>query len=890
MAAVLALLPGWALSDQSCPPTVLLPGSVFSVPPDLSSGKGFGLAVAGLGVHSLGDGGTLIVGAPLVDLPGASEAGRAYLFSTNPSVVGLDSPAPVEQGHFGTAVAGAGGDVLVGAPGERAGGVDGAGVVYRFGPDGTPLGTIVGPGPISYDGFGAAVSAGSTLVLVGAPARERPDSGGTAYLFDAAGVPHALDRPSPSPGALFGAAVALSGSDAYVGAPFEGGAGQERGLVYLFEADSSNAAFGQLVHTFANPDSAALGGGIGEGFGTAVAATDELLVVGAPFAAAGAEGAGVVQVFDARRSSPTFGRSLKTISNPTPTAGAAFGAAVAIVDGHILVGAPFDDSDGSDAGTVYQFEASSPFGAVVDSPRLIPATPTNLAKLGSSIAPLGADGDIVVGAPGAEQGLAPPGAALVFASCGNGITSGGEACDPDKDRCNRFAECTSVCTFRGGCGFSSLQADAAQQRSAGPIFCGCSFPPCGPGDPDYCCVDGQNLCQCSSDGIACTVNDRCEGPGGQCRGVPKDTLCDDGNPCTVDTCDATVGCVHQPVVCADDDPCTVDSCDPASGQCIHDSTGCDCHKDSDCDDDNVCNGVYRCVRPCEGCSLYVTDRPCCTKKLRCELKFDLLKCDDHNPCTDDACDPVGGCTTTPKSCDDGISCTIDSCDPTRGCVHDATFCPKVGSPCPEGGCDDHNPCTNDVCDPAVGCTTTPRSCDGGSRCTTSSCDPLHGCRYTAIPGCCTSDADCAGTSACTINERCVGGTCVSDDGCDDANPCTRDTCSPDGGCGHEQVVGCEAVTCGFSRQLAISACTGQPIDGIAGWIKRVAGPFQQACDASSAVGRRKLVRKGLKQLHKATMMAQRKATAGRITRACRDALRGTINELAQPARNWLRGS
>jgi hypothetical protein len=46
-------------------------------------------------------------------------------------------------------------------------------------------------------------------------------------------------------------------------------------------------------------------------------------------------------------------------------------------------------------------------------------------------------------------------------------------------------------------------------------------------------------------------------------------------------------------------------------------------------------------------------------------------CDDGDPCTTDARDPVSGeCVYTPINCDDGDPCTLDACDPATGeCVH-----------------------------------------------------------------------------------------------------------------------------------------------------------------------------------------------------------------------------
>ena len=56
---------------------------------------------------------------------------------------------------------------------------------------------------------------------------------------------------------------------------------------------------------------------------------------------------------------------------------------------------------------------------------------------------------------------------------------------------------------------------------------------------------------------------------GACEHTPDDGLCDDGNECTVDTCNATTGCAHSALdgtACDDGDLCTVaDACD--DGNC-----------------------------------------------------------------------------------------------------------------------------------------------------------------------------------------------------------------------------------------------------------------------------------------------------------------------------------
>ena len=65
--------------------------------------------------------------------------------------------------------------------------------------------------------------------------------------------------------------------------------------------------------------------------------------------------------------------------------------------------------------------------------------------------------------------------------------------------------------------------------------------------------------------------------------------CDDGNACTVDSCDpATAACVHAPRDCSDGDPCTADTCDPRSG-CQHAA-------EPDTDGDGLCDPIDPCPR------------------------------------------------------------------------------------------------------------------------------------------------------------------------------------------------------------------------------------------------------------------------------------------------------
>lgn len=69
-------------------------------------------------------------------------------------------------------------------------------------------------------------------------------------------------------------------------------------------------------------------------------------------------------------------------------------------------------------------------------------------------------------------------------------------------------------------------------------------------------------------------------------------------------------------------------------------------------------------------------------------------CSDSNPCNgEETCDGAGSCTAgTPLVCDDGLECTDDSCDPEGGCVFSNNVAP----------CDDTDVCTvDDSCSAGV---------------------------------------------------------------------------------------------------------------------------------------------------------------------------------------------
>jgi len=334
----------------------------------------------------------------------------------------------------------------------------------------------------------------------------------------------------------------------------------------------------------------------------------------------------------------------------------------------------------------------------------------------------------------------------------------------------------------------------------------CSVPPgpcqgpgtCREGLCEYPLADGAPC----EDGDWCTVGDTCAG--GTCR-TGEERSCDDGNPCTADSCSsAGRACLHAAVggLCDDGDPCTLgDHCN--LGSCVGGSV-------DPCDDDNPCTRDG-CL-PGEGCrhaptgeGLPCDDRNGCTAGDRCvqgECRGQGLDCNDGNPCTLDLCDdPQVGCYHRPRtgscddgdpctegdacvdgecrggslrSCDDGDPCTADRCEAGFGCVQE---------PASGGACSDGDPCTrNDTCVEGL-CRGVPL-CDDGNVCTDDRCSG-GACDYVPLDG-----GSCDDGNDCTVNDRCSGGACRGTPlDCNDGDPCTADFCQRGQGCVHAPVSG-----------------------------------------------------------------------------------------------------
>lgn len=376
-------------------------------------------------------------------------------------------------------------------------------------------------------------------------------------------------------------------------------------------------------------------------------------------------------------------------------------------------------------------------------------------------------------------------------ACDDGLScNGSETCDEGECRpgvfgCDDGIACTRDTCTPSGCAWTA-DDDACRAVEGGRCdvaMGGCQYDVC---DTATTCVpaDGCELTLCR--GTRCIRESACGADQTCCNGACVAAGCDDGQPCTLDSCNvdpdvAPLGCVHlSGSTCEDGNLCT-------TGESCGATMTCGGGRPIDCDDGNPCT----------------VDT--CGAAVGCVHEAVLLY-DDGDECTiGEDCLGTVLVPGTPATCDDGVGCTTDVCTTGAGCSHtpDDDACTAVaGGICDgEDGCQYPGACTAATCSPASACET--------ARClsdrTTCSRDPVCAAGVLCCGGtCCPDDGDpctdevCSGTScthpfntavcddedACTVSDRCAAGTCAGTPmtcaGSTDcvAQVCTGGTCSP----------------------------------------------------------------------------------------------------------------
>lgn len=372
-------LSGWLLPTVFCGGVALSGVAVGQIteaqkllPSDGAASDGFGHAAAI-------DAGVVVIGAPF-DVTGGVSSGSVYLFDAATGVE-LRKITPVDGAagdEFGYSVAISAGRVVVGARRDGDQG-PGSGSAYLFdATTGTLLAKLLASDGAAGDEFGFAVSIDGDTIAVGS--KRDDDNGmdsGSLYLFSAlSGVQ--LAKLLPSDGGLnhnFGESVDLDGGVVAVGAH---GAGFLAGSAYLFDVSTG----AQLHKVLPNDTHANMF------FGQSVALDGGVLLVGAWADSIFFDHSGSAYLFDV-----ATGAQLTKLVPSDGHDRDHFGFSVALDAGVAAIGADEDDDSAFDAGSAYLYDVAS--GTLMT--KVLASDGAVGDAFGSAIAIEG--GVVVVGAP-----------------------------------------------------------------------------------------------------------------------------------------------------------------------------------------------------------------------------------------------------------------------------------------------------------------------------------------------------------------------------------------------------------------------------------------------------------------------------------------------------------
>jgi len=306
------------------------------------------------------------------------------------------------------------------------------------------------------------------------------------------------------------------------------------------------------------------------------------------------------------------------------------------------------------------------------------------------------------------------------------------------------------------------------------------------------CVDG--LCavgEDSEDGSMCFLSEWEDAAciiGGSCESGACEPLvpnCDDGDPCTIDSCDPMEGgCVSvedeeacgnergrpNGTPCGPDVECESGVCE--DGVCLSSCLdGSTCPEGTYCDIDGYCMSLYPMGSPCD------EDAQCASGACEGALfNSKTCVCLDHNDCFDgEYCGTFGV-----NECLPVIGICDDNCSTDKSCGTDAICAGAPIGQCVISGssivgqlCCRDAQCASDICGSDGIC-----QCSDDSDCPTGACDTsLFGANICVE---CTSDNHCGASQFCAV-DTCIPLFPVGSQ-CDKDKECLSDICGANGLC------------------------------------------------------------------------------------------------------------
>jgi YD repeat-containing protein len=315
---------------------------------DIAQGDEFGVSVAIEGDYA-------VVGSHFDDDNGGL-SGSAYVFHFDGSnwvqQAKLKAGDGAQDDRFGCSVSISGDRIIVGAYNDNLNTFD-EGSAYIFRREGTNWlqeKKLTANDANQQDLFGSSVSISGDYAVVGAYYDDdRGNNSGSAYIFRRNGVDwvqHAKLVPNDGEAnEYFGKTVSISGDHVVIGAHLDNHIDLNAGSAYVFRREGENWV--QLQPKLIGDDTSR-----NDNFGWSVAISGDILVIGAQYAGQDLwYGAGYVFML----VNGTWTQVMR-LSAADGAAYDEFGFSVAVSNGAIVVGAPGDDDNGDDSGSVYFFD------------------------------------------------------------------------------------------------------------------------------------------------------------------------------------------------------------------------------------------------------------------------------------------------------------------------------------------------------------------------------------------------------------------------------------------------------------------------------------------------------------------------------------------------------
>jgi len=387
--------------------------------------------------------------------------GAVYVFRWNGSTWNQEQRLAAGDGQpkdeFGNYVAMDGDVIAVGAWLDDDGGTD-AGSVYVFRRD--TSGTICGQpwceeqefwasDAAPFDQFGAVAVSGDVIAVGAFKHDELGVEVGSAYIFR-----HNSSDPGCGPGwceeqkllafdgnvsDTFGWSVAVSGDVAFVGAIGADGVTHGTGAVYVYRRNGSTWSFEQKLFASDGAD--------GQGFGRSLSVSGDAVAIGAWLDGENGYQAGAAYIFrydpDQTNCGQKWCQEAKLLALDGTT-GDIFGDYLSLFGNTALVGAVWDDDQGSRSGSAYVFGRN---GADWVQERKLLASDGDISDTFGIVS---VSGDVVIATSRFDDDNgADSGSAYSFSlACGDGVVGIGETCD-DGATANGDG-CSSTCTVESG--------------------------------------------------------------------------------------------------------------------------------------------------------------------------------------------------------------------------------------------------------------------------------------------------------------------------------------------------------------------------------------------------------------------------------------------------------